>query len=204
MQFSGYVRAWLRQPLVWLVCAIGMQAARAIGNSGDSPDPDPIAASLAVPATVGAPAAANDWPMVLGAQYTFIDQNQSALRAPYSGPLSLNPRGDTQATNTLGIYTGWAPVNWGQVYLDVEKFDGEGVSDATGLAGLTNGDVVREGAAGIKKEFYIARLYARFMLPLGDAVESVDRGQDQIPGTEAATRLELKIGRMALPYSFTW
>ncbi len=165
-------------------------------NSGDNPDPNPADASLA------APAAANDWPMVLGAQYTFIDQNQSALRSPYSGPLSLNPRGDTQATNTVGIYTGWAPVNWGQVYLDAEKFDGEGVSNATGLAGLTNGEVVREGVAGIRKEFYIARLYARFMLPLDDAVESVDRGQDQIPGSEAATRLELKIGRVALPDDF--
>jgi high affinity Mn2+ porin len=202
MQLTGLNRAWLRQPLVWLICVIGMQAVRATDNSGDSLGPNPTNASVAAPGTVGAPAAANDWPMLLGAQYTFIDQNQSAFRSPYSGPLSLNPRGDTEATNTVGIYTGWAPVNWGQVYLDVEKFDGDGVSNATGLAGVTNGDVVREGVSGIKKEFYIARLYARFMLPLGDAVESVDRGQDQIPGTEAATRLELKIGRLALPDDF--
>ncbi|HEX9140550.1 MAG TPA: carbohydrate porin [Steroidobacteraceae bacterium] len=148
------------------------------------------------------PAPASFWPILLGAQYTFIDQNQSSLRSPYAGPLSLNPRGDTEATNTVGVYTGWAPVRWGQVYMDVEKFDGDGVSNATGLAGLTNGDVVREGVSGIKKEFYVARLYARFMLPLGDAVESVDRGQDQIPGTEATTRLELKIGRVALPDDF--
>jgi high affinity Mn2+ porin len=202
MQIRRYVRAWLRQPLAWLICGFGMQAAGAMDNSGSGPDPNLTDASIAAPGTIGPPAAANDWPMLLGAQYTFIDQNQSALRSPYSGPLSLNPRGDTQATNTVGIYSGWAPVNWSQVYLDVEKFDGDGVSNATGLAGLTNGDVVREGVSGIKKEFYIARLYARFMLPLGDAVESVDRGQDQIPGAEAARRLELKIGRVALPDDF--
>jgi high affinity Mn2+ porin len=140
--------------------------------------------------------------MLLGTQYTFIDQNQSRLRSPYSGPLSLNPDGATEATNTLGIYAGWAPLSCAQAYLDVEKFDGAGVSGATGLAGLTNGDVVREGATGIKKEFYVARLFARFMLPLGDATTSVDRAQDQIPGTEAASRLELKIGRMAVTDDF--
>jgi high affinity Mn2+ porin len=148
------------------------------------------------------PLAASPNPMLLGAQYTFVDQNQSRLRSPYSGPLSLDAGGGTEATNTIGIYTGWAPVSWGQLYLDVEKFDGAGVSGATGLAGLTNGDVVREGAAGIKKEFYIARLFTRFMLPLGDLTESVDRAQDQIPGREAATRLELKIGRMAVTDDF--
>jgi high affinity Mn2+ porin len=140
--------------------------------------------------------------MLLGAQYTLIDQNQSRLHSPYSGPLSLNPDGDTEATSTLGIYTGWAPLRWSQLYLDVEKFDGAGVSNSTGLAGLTNGDVVREGASGIKKEFYIARLFARFMLPLGDASSAVDRAQDQIPGEEADTRLELKVGRMSVTDDF--
>src|SRR5258707_1229786 len=76
-------------------------------------------------------------PSLLGAQYTFIDQNQSQLRSPYSGPRSLDPSGDTEATNTIGIYTGWAPFSFSQLYLDVEKFDGDGDSGATGLAGLT-------------------------------------------------------------------
>jgi len=148
------------------------------------------------------PGASSPWPMLLGAQYTFILQNQSPLHAPYSGSLSLDPAGDTQPTHTIGIYLGWAPLRWGQLYLDVEKFMGAGVSHATGLAGLTDGDVVREGATGLKKEFYIARSYARFMWPLGDAVTPVDRSQDQIPGREALPRLEFKIGRMALPDDF--
>src|SRR6202047_2935045 len=108
-------------------------------------------------ATFG-PAAAGDAPMLLGAQYTYILQHQDGLRSPYAGPLSLNPDGDTQPTNTLGLYGGWAPVSWAQAYLDVEKFMGAGVSNATGLAGLTNGDVVREGASGLKKQFYIAQI----------------------------------------------
>jgi hypothetical protein len=182
----------LRAGLCWIIFGLGLVAAR-IACATES-------ASTDTPAAVPTPS--SSWPMLLGAQYTLVDQNQSRLRSPYSGPLSLNPNGETEATNTVGIYSGWAPLSWTQLYLDVEKFDGAGVSNATGLAGLTNGDVLREGISGIKKEFYIARLFARFMLPLGDALAAVDRGQDQIAGTEAATRLEFKIGRMALPDDF--
>jgi hypothetical protein len=180
-----------RPGLRWTL-GLGLMAARMVC----------AADSVATPAPAAVPAPSSNWPMLLGAQYTLVDQNQSRLYSPYSGPLSLNPNGDTEATNTVGFYSGWAPVNWGQLYLDVERFVGAGVSDATGLAGLTNGDIVREGVSGIKKEFYIARLFARFMLPLGDGVAAIDRDQDQIPGTEAATRLEFKIGRMALPDDF--
>jgi len=141
-------------------------------------------------------------PQVVGAQYTFILQDQSALTSPYAEHLSLDPKGDTQPTNTVGLYMGWAPLNWLQAYVDVERFVGAGVSNATGLAGLTNGDVVREGAAGLKKEFYFARDFLRFMLPLGDAVTAVDRAKDQIAGGEASTRLEMKVGRMAVNDDF--
>lgn len=148
------------------------------------------------------PAASSPYPMLLGAQYTYILQHQTAVHAPYSGPLSLDPNGDTEPTNTMGVYTGWSPVSWDQLYLDLEKFMGAGVSKATGLGGLTNGDVVREGASGVRKVVYVARLYTRFTLPLGSEVVSVDRSQDQIPGSEPARRLELKVGRMALPDDF--
>lgn len=146
----------------------------------------------------GRPAPQSHWPTLVGAQYTFVDQKQTSLTSPYARNLSLRPDGDRQGSHTIGLYGGWAPLNWLQLYLDTEKFMGAAVSNATGLASLTNGDVVREGATGLKKEFYIARSYVRLMLPLSAQLTSVARGQDQIPGTEAATRLELKAGRLAI------
>jgi hypothetical protein len=157
--------------------------------AADAPEASPEAAPALGPAS--------RLPQLLGLQYTFILQHQGRLTSPYAGPLSLDATGDTQPTHTIGAYFGWAPWFWLQGYLDVEKFMGAGVSNATGLAGLTNGDVVREGASGLKKEFYIARNYLRFMLPLGAAVERTERAKDQIGGGEASTRLELKVGRMA-------
>jgi high affinity Mn2+ porin len=189
---------WWRLAVMLLACGT-----HAPGGRADEPRAaEPQTAAPADAAFPGVTAPASDWPMLLGAQYTYVLQHQSALRSPYGGPLSLRPQGDTQPTHTIGFYGGWAPAGWAQLYLDTEKFMGAGVSGSTGLAGLTNGDVVREGAQNLPKEFYIARLFARFMLPLGSEVERVARGQDQIPGTEAVRRLELKVGRMAAPDDF--
>jgi high affinity Mn2+ porin len=165
----------------------------------------PAADLLAVPAAATdgtAPAPQSRWPMLLALQYTFIDQKQTALLSPYQSHLSLLPEGDRQSTNTIGAYSGWAPLPWGQLYLDVEKFMGAGVSGATGIGGIPNGDVLREGTQGLKKQFYIARLYARLLLPLGSATRAVARGQDQIPGTEAAQQLELKVGLLSVADDF--
>ncbi len=154
-------------------------------------------------ASWGATAAPDSsWPMLLGTQYTYVLQHQDAFDAPYSGPLSLKPESDTQPTHTLGAYLGWAPLPWAQLYFDTEKFMGAGVSGATGLGGLTNGDVVREGADNLPKTFYIARVFVRLMVPLGSDVAQVGRSQDQIPGKEASTRLEFKVGRLAVSDDF--
>ena len=175
-----------------LVLALGAAACCAAARADE---PSPL-----VTTTAAAPD--SYWPTLLAAQYTYILQHQTALDSPYAGRLSLDPAGDTEATNTIGFYGGWAPAGWVQLYFDTEKFMGAGVSGATGLGGLTNGDVVREGAVGLKKTFYIARAYARFMYPLGTQVAHVARAQDQIQGNEASRRLEFKAGLMAVSDDF--
>jgi high affinity Mn2+ porin len=168
-----------------------------IALSGAASGAEPAAEDLS-----GAPQADSHWPRLVGEQYTFVLQKQSSLHSPYRGPLSLDPKGDTQPTNTIGVYLGWALTDWAQLYFDTEKFMGAGVSGATGLGGLTNGDVVREGASNLPKRFYIARTYLRFMLPLGPRLTKVSAAQDQIPGTEAQERLELKAGLFAVNDDF--
>ncbi len=58
------------------------------------------------------PAPSSYWPMITGAQYTYVLQHEDALDAPYSGRLSLGPQADTQPTHTMGLYLGWAPLDW--------------------------------------------------------------------------------------------
>lgn len=141
-------------------------------------------------------------PQWLGAQYTFVDQNQSRVHAPYSGPLSLHPDGSTARSHTFGGYFGVALPARLQLYFDVEMFKGEGDSGATGLGGLTNGDIIRSGVASLGKRPYVARTYLRWTLPLGGQVTHIDRGQDQLPGDEATQHLEVKVGLMAVNDDF--
>jgi high affinity Mn2+ porin len=198
MRHVGKQTRWRRWLLLgaWALRAHGVTADAAATPGDAASGPQPGAAALPAPAPF------SRLPLLLAAQYTYVLQHQTALRSPYSGPLSLQAQGDTQPTHTIGFYGGWAPAAWTQLYLDTEKFMGAGVSHSSGIAGLTNGDVVREGAHNLPKQFYIARLYARLLLPLGRELVRLERAQDQIPGREPARRLELKVGRMAVPDDF--
>ena len=141
-------------------------------------------------------------PQLLGAQYTGIDQHQYSLHSPYAGRLSLRPQGDTERSHTFGAYLG-VQLPWHlQVYGDIEKFDGEGVSGSTGLGGLTNGDVIRSGTATLKKRPYFARHFVRYSLPLGEGTHDVERAIDQLPGKEADRRIDFKAGKMAVSDDF--
>jgi high affinity Mn2+ porin len=141
-------------------------------------------------------------PQWLGAQYTFVDQHQSSMHSPYSGPMSLRAHGDTERSHTFGAYFGVALPAHFQFYFDVEMFKGEAVSGATGLGGFANGDVVHSGGGTLSKTAYVARRYLRWTLPLGDGHESVQRDQDQLPGEQATRRIEIKLGKMAVSDDF--
>ena len=141
-------------------------------------------------------------PQLLDAQYTLVDQHQDALRSPYSSPLSVRADGDTERSHTFGAYFG-VMLPWRlQFYFDAEMFKGEGVSNATGMAGLPNGDVIRSGTANLGKRVYVARRVLRYSLPLGDEAVDVAAAQDQLPGKEATERLEIKIGKFAVSDDF--
>src|SRR6185437_10201014 len=97
--------------LLLLTALVGFGAIAAEARAADPIADAAVMADSAEPTAEGAamqaPAPASFHPIVLGAQYTYILQHQSALHSPYSGPLSLDPSGDTQPSNTIGVYGGW-------------------------------------------------------------------------------------------------
>ena len=175
--------------------AMAEDVSRAVAIEASTVNTTPVAA---VPVSTLIPR----WPGLVGAQYTWVRQHQSTLRAPYSGPLSLDPAGDIATSHTVGAYFGWQFTDSLQAYFDLEKFMGSGVSGSTGLAGLTNGDVVRLGAGNLKKRPYVARRYLRYVVPLSADTSDVEATQDQLGGKEATTRVEFKIGTMAVSDDF--
>lgn len=144
---------------------------------------------------------ARPWaPLLLGAQVTVIGQTLRPFAAPYNGVNSLDPSGDTQATHTYGLYGGMRLTRWLEAYLDGEMALGGGVG--TGLGGLTNGDVIRQGSVDLAKVPYVARAFLRALIPLGADTERVGRGPDQLPGVQPRARLEVKAGKLAASDDF--
>jgi len=152
----------------------------------------------AIAATLGVSSLAQStWPPFLGAQATFIHQNLRPFNSPYEGPNSLTATGDQATTQTYGAYFGSQITEQFQIYLDVELFRGAGVGRTTGLAGLPNGDAVRQGGGDLGQSPYVARLFGRWTLPLGGTEEDTARAMDQIPGKIATRRLIITAGKLA-------
>lgn len=141
-------------------------------------------------------------PRLVGAQFTFIGQDMPPFPAAYNGKNSLSSHGDHQATHTYGAYVGARLTPYLQVYVDGEMARGAGVSGAVGLAGLTDGDVIREGSVNLGQGPYWARAYARYLIPLSPDRDTADRGQDQLPVAEPTKRIEIKAGKWALSDDF--
>ena len=103
-------------------------------------------------------AQATDWlpPYVVGGQATVVWQHHPAFRSPYQGPRSL--RGDTEdaVSHSYTLYTGVRLLPWLDLYVDPEMIRGEGISGGVGLAGYTNGEVIRNPEAG--QSPYVARV----------------------------------------------
>ncbi len=149
-------------------------------------------------------AQAYEWntPQLTAAQATLIRQDLLPFAADYSGPLSLRHQGDVSSTYTAGVYLGWQAGPWTQVYSDFERFDGSGISAATGLASITDGDAVRAGTQGLPQRIYTARAYIRQLIPLDTSMHTVERAQDQLAGAEADRQIELKMGVLAVNDDF--
>ncbi len=137
---------------------------------------------------------------VLGTQVNVIGQHLAPFQKdPYSGPNSLTSAGDTKVSHAYGVYLGGRIVGGAQVYLDVEMIRGGGVSHVTGVAGVPNGDVLRQGSVNLGQGPYVARAFVRYAVALSHtATDTLQRGIDQIPMVAPAHRIEVTAGRLAL------
>ena len=136
---------------------------------------------------------------LLGTQINVIAQDLRPLHSPYAGPHSLRANGDSKISHAYGVYSGVQAGDRLQGYLDVEMVRGKGISNVTGLAGPTNGDVLRQGSADLGSGPYVARAFLRYTVPFADRNrDTLRRSADQIPAIVSATRIEIMAGKFAL------
>jgi high affinity Mn2+ porin len=137
-------------------------------------------------------------PALLGTQMDFIRQHLFPFHAAYSGDNSLQSAGDAKTSEAYGLYTGLRVARGLEGYLDVEMVRGKGISRTVGLAGITNGDVIRQGSADLGDGPYIARAFFRYTIGMGAELDTLTRAMNQLPRVASANRLEITAGKFAL------
>jgi high affinity Mn2+ porin len=128
-------------------------------------------------------------------QANFITQAHPSFFARYTGPNSLRPQFERRTSRVFTLNTGFQIAQGSEVLFDIESAGGGGVSDALGLAGFSNLDVVRNPTLGAAP--YIARLMFHQVFALSDERVDVSRGPLQLSGSLPARRLEIRIGKMS-------
>lgn len=199
------VRArWIAWTLITAMLATPALA-RAQGDYADSRDaradgqpPDSAARGAQARAGAGFYDRYPWFPRLLGAQFTYIGQDMPPFHALYSGQNSLTNHGDHQNTHTYGVYFGSRVTSGFRLYADFEDARGGGLGHALGLAGLTDGDVIRQGVANLGQGPYLARSFAEYLIPVGTARDTAPHAMDQVPGAEPSARIEIKAGKWAL------
>ena len=141
-------------------------------------------------------------PFLITGQANIIFQAHAPFHSPYSGTNSLLGRGEYKTSLIGTLYLGAqlirAPRFNTDFLLDFESAGGRGISEALGLAGFTNLDVVRNPTLGSKP--YIARIQLHQTLALGrSALVDSPRTPFSLATKVPTRRLDLRIGKMSLP-----
>ena len=132
----------------------------------------------------------------ISGQANIILQWHPAFPAKYSGPNSLRAHAENATSKLYTLYLGYELSPTTEVFLDMESAGGHGISDALGLAGFTNLDVVRN--PDLSQAPYVARLMVRQIIPLSDDRIEAVRGPLALATSLPARRIELRAGKFSL------
>ena len=129
-------------------------------------------------------------------QMNFVVQWHPSFHSPYQGPQSLQPEAEHAASRVLTLFLGWQITNTTEILFDPESAGGRGISNAFGLAGFTNLDVVRNPSLGSAP--YIARAMIHQTIPLSKVRVSAERGPFSMATSLPVRRLEIRVGKFGI------
>jgi high affinity Mn2+ porin len=128
-------------------------------------------------------------------QITESPQGDPGFRALYSGPNSLNSKGEVQETFTADIFAGARLWNGAEIHADGLLWKGFGLSNDKGIEAFPNGDAFKLGTA--TPYFMFAHLFIRQTIGLGGEKESVPDGPLTLAGQRDVSRVTITIGRLS-------
>ncbi|HEX3438444.1 MAG TPA: carbohydrate porin [Pseudacidobacterium sp.] len=143
-------------------------------------------------------------PYWISGQTNVIFQASPPFHSPYQGTNSLHGAGEYK-TSLLGtLYLGYQPhhnIRYNTDFIvDFESAGGRGLSNALGLAGFTNLDVVRN--PNLSSSPYLARGVIHQTIGLTNETTEADRGPLSLATQVPVRRFEFRIGKMSMPDVF--
>ncbi len=129
-------------------------------------------------------------------QLTSIVQGHPSFNAKYSGKNSLNDSAETALSLTSTLYLGRKLWKGAAIYFNPEIAGGNGLSQARGIAGFTNGEAFRIGDPA--PALYIARLYFQQYIAIGKtAYEYREADANQLADSIPISHLYFAAGKFA-------
>jgi hypothetical protein len=156
--------------------------------------PSPASADAPPVTTMFAHDASSHW--WLSGQVNLISQAHGRFTSPYQGDNSLRPDPEQALSRLWTIYTGLKLPGHTELLFDVESAGGRGLSDALGLAGFTNLDVVRNPTLGSAP--YIARAMVHVTVPLSREMVDTTPTPFSLAAHVPARRIEIRAGKLGM------
>ncbi|SEF59640.1 Carbohydrate-selective porin, OprB family [Bryocella elongata] len=185
--------------LPFILClATGCLAA---AQQPDAPAPAPAEAPVEAqtPLTLFPHPDAQRW--LIAGQANIIFQAHPGFHSPYSDTNSLLARGEYKTSLVGTLFLGYQVIANPRYELDAiydeESAGGRGISEALGLAGFTNLDVVRNPNLGPVP--YLARVELHQTIGFTDKLVDQERTQFSLATKVPERRLDLRFGKMGLP-----
>jgi hypothetical protein len=132
----------------------------------------------------------------ISGQDNIIFQWHPAFDAKYSGSNSFLSKAEHATSNIATLYTGVQITSTTEIVMHFEAAAGGGLSDALGLGGFADLDVVRNPTLGTTP--YLARAIIRQIIPLSKDMIEQDRDPWYLATKVPARRLELRFGKMGV------
>ncbi len=165
--------------------------------------PEALAMAADPAATTMFPHSDRTWYFIAG-QANIIFQAHGPFHSPYEGTNSLLERGEYKTslvgTLFLGAELVRSPARHLEAIYDEESAAGRGISEALGLAGFTNLDVVRNPNLGPVP--YLARVELHQTIGLSSKMQEAARGPFSLATEAPERRLELRVGKLGIPDFF--
>jgi high affinity Mn2+ porin len=128
-------------------------------------------------------------------QFTYVEQETSGFKAPYSGPNSLSPnRGAETIDATIAVGSRLWPGAEGWISPEVDQ--GFGLDNTLGVAGFPSGEAYKIGKN--KPYLRLPRLFVRDTVDLDGARETVDPAALWLGGDRSVNRLVLTVGKISV------